>query len=414
MLLGAINKWFDGDEEQGTIERQDSSIQRATNDQQVNQFKSKFDSEQESSIKRGNDLDLSTSAKQGTSFENDFLAEPAMRLAIAGLGSAEAAFDGNDNESVVSVESVGSAKTLAASILGGSAFDADNQSILSLETIGSATTLVASAHYKTAFEELLSLLTNDAKLQLLFATASKKSVLDGDHFQNGLRRLLKIFAHDLAAEAVTPIHYEAVHFLSRSARQVSYAITNFYFESEQSILNTQSPEPAKRALLSNWLENKNSKPGPVSKAIETGILEEGEESLAHYQYDEETESEDEPVDNEPASISALTGTIEFLSESRAYEKLCRDLDRFVSRALIDWQAINVQWKSELNCVAPIVLKMAGLHQVQVSEKERSESSDKIKIALEKFSGEPWDWWPLQPPRYDLLPGKVRLIWTCVR
>jgi hypothetical protein len=270
--------------------------------------------------------------------------------------------------------------------------------------------LVGSAHYKTAFEELLSLLTNDAKLQLLFATASKKSVLDGDQFQNGLRRLLKIFASDLAAEAATPIHYEAVHFLSRSARQVSYAITNFYFESQQLDLKIQSPEPAKRALLSNWLENKDS----GSNAVENGILEEDEKILEQNRYDEETESEDEPVDNEPASISALTGTVEFLFGSRAYEKLCCDLNRFVSRALIDWHAINAQWKTELNCVAPTALKTAGLHQVQISKTEHSGRIDRIKIALETFTGEPWEWWPLQPPRHDLRQGRVRLTWTCVR
>jgi hypothetical protein len=215
--------------------------------------------------------------------------------------------------------------------------------------------------------------------QPLFAAATK-SLLEVNQFKNGLRRLLKIFARNLKDEAATPHHHETVHFLSRSTRQVSYAITNFYFDSQES---------EERLLQVDSLKIQSP---------------DGEEA----------QSEDEPGDNEPASISFLTETIQFITESRAFEKLCRDLDSFVSRALINWHAIDIQWKNELNCAAPFAIRAARPHQVETSTKEDPGVINKVKISLEKFSGESWDWWPLKPPRHKLRPGKIRLTWTCVR
>jgi hypothetical protein len=44
----------------------------------------------------------------------------------------------------------------------------------------------------------------------------------------------KIFARTSTDEAATPHHRATAHFLSQSARQVSYAITNFYFDPQES------------------------------------------------------------------------------------------------------------------------------------------------------------------------------------
>ena len=306
-------------------------------------------------------------------------------------------------------------------------------SVFSVETMESATSYDSSIPWESACEELLSLLANDLKLQPLFAAASKKSLLDSDEFEDRLRKLLKIFARDLRDEAAIPIHFEAMYFVSRTARQISYAITKFYFNSQNvedpalhiDLQRTQSPEPAKRALLSNWLaqydppERKGgARQDSKFKTGEDHLKNEafGEEmpDLQQNQEDDEVESVDEPLEDEPANISTLTKTIEFLFQSRAFEKLCHDMDRFVSWAIIDWQTIDALWKNELNSVAPRALQTARPHQVQTSHEEKAGVIDTLKIALENFSGESWNWWPLQPPRQDLRPGKVRLTWTCVK
>jgi nucleoside phosphorylase/tetratricopeptide (TPR) repeat protein len=40
--------------------------------------------------------------------------------------------------------------------------------------------------------------------------------------------------------------------------------------------------------------------------------------------------------------------------------------------------------------------------------------DKLKLGLENFTQEAWNWWPLSPPRKPLKSGEVRLRWFCVR
>lgn len=40
-------------------------------------------------------------------------------------------------------------------------------------------------------------------------------------------------------------------------------------------------------------------------------------------------------------------------------------------------------------------------------------SDKAKTYMECFSGQNWDWWPLNPPTRPITPNKVRIQWQCV-
>ena len=118
----------------------------------------------------------------------------------------------------------------------------DSGSIKSVETIGSATTLVAPPpEYRPAFEQQLSFLRDDPKLQPLFVAASQKILLDGGQFRNGLRKLLKTFAQDLMRDPAPQIKQEAIQLLSVSARLVSHDITRFYFESEKGLLQVESP-----------------------------------------------------------------------------------------------------------------------------------------------------------------------------
>ena len=82
-------------------------------------------------------------------------------------------------------------------------------------------------------------------------------------------------------------------------------------------LKTHPPELVKRAPLSNLLDsyyppeqNQDAKLGSKANAVETEVLEGERKDLAQNQYEEEAYSEDEPVDDEPTSISTLALVID--------------------------------------------------------------------------------------------------------
>lgn len=82
-------------------------------------------------------------------------------------------------------------------------------------------------------------------------------------------------------------------------------------------LKTHPPELAKRASLSNLLDSyyppeqdQDAKLGSKANAVEAEVLEGERKDLAQNQYEEEADSEDEPVDDKPASISTLALVID--------------------------------------------------------------------------------------------------------
>ncbi|KAF4424233.1 hypothetical protein F53441_14240 [Fusarium austroafricanum] len=38
--------------------------------------------------------------------------------------------------------------------------------------------------------------------------------------------------------------------------------------------------------------------------------------------------------------------------------------------------------------------------------------DRLKSSIEKFTGSPWNWWPMEPPKVPLRRGAVRMNWCC--
>lgn len=82
-------------------------------------------------------------------------------------------------------------------------------------------------------------------------------------------------------------------------------------------LKTHPPELAKRASLSNLLDSyyppeqdQDAKLGSKANAVEAEVLEGERKDLAQNQYEEEADSEDESVDDKPASISTLALVID--------------------------------------------------------------------------------------------------------
>ncbi|SCV26765.1 related to small s protein [Fusarium fujikuroi] len=60
-----------------------------------------------------------------------------------------------------------------------------------------------------------------------------------------------------------------------------------------------------------------------------------------------------------------------------------------------------------------VMQLAAWDTIEMIDTPAEVSiSDQIKLAAEKATGSPWDWWPLKPPEVPLPRGYVRMNWAC--
>jgi hypothetical protein len=59
------------------------------------------------------------------------------------------------------------------------------------------------------------------------------------------------------------------------------------------------------------------------------------------------------------------------------------------------------------------LKYLDPEHVQICWSGHSSWLNKFKCYVEGWSGETWDWWPLQPARQRLKTNEARVSWTCV-
>lgn len=74
--------------------------------------------------------------------------------------------------------------------------------------------------------------------------------------------------------------------------------------------------------------------------------------------------------------------------------------------------IYALWKHELGTNAPPELwRSSG--KVEYFVQENDSLGDWVKNAFERYSGQPWNWWPFDAPERPLDSGQVRIKWKCV-
>ena len=78
--------------------------------------------------------------------------------------------------------------------------------------------------------------------------------------------------------------------------------------------------------------------------------------------------------------------------------------------LLHWRRVNARWQEQ--CRSPIPEELKDLLvDVQTSNAAFS-FLDRLKSSLERYSGEPWHWWPFGAPQQAIQSGSRRLQWIC--
>lgn len=70
------------------------------------------------------------------------------------------------------------------------------------------------------------------------------------------------------------------------------------------------------------------------------------------------------------------------------------------------------WQDEVRSNAPPALWLTT-GSVEYIDQENDSVGDWVKNAFERYSGQPWNWWPFDAPEKPLGPGQVRIKWQCV-
>lgn len=81
----------------------------------------------------------------------------------------------------------------------------------------------------------------------------------------------------------------------------------------------------------------------------------------------------------------------------------------VGGAVSPWSFINDLWQKELGESAPLWLCDCSAADVQEVAEAPIQFGDRVKLRLEHFTAQPWDWALFKAPRRTIPVGKVRLV-----
>ena len=90
-----------------------------------------------------------------------------------------------------------------------------------------------------------------------------------------------------------------------------------------------------------------------------------------------------------------------------------DIYDFGDENIFDSESEDETIYSEDTLEVPLELRASLGHNASFLESDPLTMLDKIKNAFVSYSGQVWDWWPLDPPRTPLAPDKTRVKWRCV-
>ena len=75
--------------------------------------------------------------------------------------------------------------------------------------------------------------------------------------------------------------------------------------------------------------------------------------------------------------------------------------------------LDFLWKRQYGTRVPPALRtITTYNKLSFLEKDHETLGDCLKRWIERYSGEPWNWWPLNSPREKLVSQNVRLKWKC--
>jgi len=194
-----------------------------------------------------------------------------------------------------------------ASEYGASEGAADDASIFSLpDSLSSRSSL---HDLLGPIEEFAAMLIDDADLRIHYP--SLRQTFEFSEFKSELHRLLKAFSKDLSKEASIPIEKESVRFITQQRRRISHAVGQEVFGLKEKLLFnkiTQQQQLDAKQRIEQFLRGATQFEGSDE-----------EHSPARHEQNSESDSSDD--EGELHNFPSLKHVKNFLSESKALEKL---------------------------------------------------------------------------------------------
>ena len=289
------------------------------------------------------------------------------------------------------------------------------ESFLSLDTAFTSQTEV----YAAASVEIVKAFFEDATLKEIFEAMERSQNFFQVSLENEARAVIETFALKLEEEATDQTENFAAKIVLKRPKTIARKISMYTFlrdtcsENSRLKLELAGPDLNKQHLVGRYLldqsKRQNSEEHPPVRA-------------QHEQLDlEEDELPDEEIE-----IKELGRIVDFIMSSNAINHLRIGLADCIYERPKDNLSIGHIKKSmkrrslsSVNAAKQklgtyMVCELQDLFEDQVEFRTTDSKTmiDFFKASLESFSGEPWDWWPLDPPRKFLPKHLVRMQWRC--
>ncbi|GFF25909.1 hypothetical protein IFM61606_09579 [Aspergillus udagawae] len=211
--------------------------------------------------------------------------------------------------------------------------------------------------------------------------------MDRQRFVENLRRLLKAFHKNLAAEAESEAE-KAVARLLRSRRgrlRISQQLA-VYFPQEQEVIGEGDRvdtrvAPEDKHRVETWLRT-------LQRAIDPQEFE--DQNIVHESG--VSDSDDDSMRDEFPYISELEI---FLRRARSFQTLLKDF-------MLMFLPTDVRH----------VLLSIPRKQIWVSQEQDVSLANRVKAWVEDSTKVRWNWWPFEPRKRMLQEGESRMFWQC--
>ncbi|KAJ5705346.1 hypothetical protein N7536_001035 [Penicillium majusculum] len=284
--------------------------------------------------------------------------------------------------------------------------------------------------------EFANLLHDDGDLLSLLLVGLSKELIGFERMRNNFRRMLKHFANNLNADILSESHRDLRSFVSSYSAMITRELFAMAPIDKERNIKPHVLEAGHRIASAEkrltherkvefYLQDLH-RDGPAPRTSESiGIFNSDDEESDQDSVAEEA-GEDEPYEG---SLQNLDRMRYFILESAAYQILRRRLEGFVrpslhSRArdlVTRWSAPGHKNYGDVarynlrNLISE--LQHVNPHEIQF-ERDRNTCRffsfvGHYQYMIERWTGEPWDWWPLPHCPRALAESEARLQWKCV-
>lgn len=284
-------------------------------------------------------------------------------------------------------------------------------------------------------QQFSSLLNEDGVVLLLLSTGVSKKQIGFQRMQNKFRRLLKQFAINLEADIVSESHRDLKRFVISYSVMITrelFAIAPIdehqnnkphFLEAEHGVASIEKRQ-AQEKKVELYLQSLHSGSTTQARKLIKVSNPDDEES------DQDSVAEEigvaEPYEG---SLQTLDQMKHFILRSAAYQILRRQLEEFVRPTLNSrFRDMVTRWSNpehknhgdidryklrnlvtELQYVNPFKIKF----EYDGNSPRLLRFISNFQHMVERWTGEPWDWWPLARCQRPLSESETRLRWNCV-